>query len=148
MPAKATTATKPAVKKSSSVQEYFYGTGKRKTAVARVRLYKNGQGEITVNDQAAEVHFPLKKLIVTILSPLKLTSLLKKFDLSVKVDGGGIVAQAEAIRHGVARALLKYDDALRITLKKAGFLTRDSRVKERKKQGLKKARRAPQFSKR
>lgn len=148
MPAKATTTAKPAAKKSTSVQEYFYGTGKRKTAVARVRLYKNGTGEVTVNDKEAAVHFPLKKLIVTIFAPLKLTSLMKKFDLSVKVDGGGIVAQAEAIRHGVARALLKYDEALRLTLKKAGFLTRDSRVKERKKPGLKKARRAPQFSKR
>lgn len=147
MPAKATTSTKT-TKKPSSVQEYYYGTGKRKTAVARVRLYKNGHGEITVNDREADQYFPLKKLIVTILSPLKLTSLLKDFDLSVKVDGGGIIAQAEAIRHGVSRALLKYDEALRITLKKAGFLTRDSRVKERKKPGLKKARRAPQFSKR
>ena len=141
-------SAKAVTTKKSSVEEYYYGTGKRKTAVARVRLYKNGKGELTVNDTEGKKYFPLSKLHATMESPLKLTSLNKKFDITVKVDGGGVVAQAEAIRHGVARALLKYDEALRITLKRAGFLTRDSRVKERKKPGLKKARRAPQFSKR
>jgi small subunit ribosomal protein S9 len=149
MPAKASTSTTPkTVKKSSSVQEYYYGTGKRKTAVARVRLYKNGKGDLTVNDQEGAKYFSLTKLIAVLNAPLRLTSLTKKFDITVKVDGGGVVSQAEAIRHAIARALLKYDEALRITLKKAGFLTRDARKKERKKPGLKKARRAPQFSKR
>lgn len=149
MPAKASTTTTPkTTRKTPAVQQYYYGTGKRKTAVARVRLYKNGKGDLTVNNQEGGSFFKLKKLLATINSPLKLTSLTKKFDISVMVSGGGIVAQAEAIRHGIARALLKYDDALRITLKKAGLLTRDPRVKERKKPGLKRARRAPQFSKR
>lgn len=149
MPVKASTPTAPkTVKKSSSVQEYYYGTGKRKTAVARVRLYKNGKGDLTVNDQEGAKYFSLTKLIAVLNAPLRLTSLTKKFDITVKVDGGGVVSQAEAIRHAIARALLKYDEALRITLKKAGFLTRDARKKERKKPGLKKARRAPQFSKR
>lgn len=149
MPVKATTtpAEKP-VKKSSSVQQYYYGTGKRKSAIARVRIYKNGKGDLTVNDKDAGEFFNLKKLMAVITSPLKLTSMTKKFDIQVKVIGGGIIAQAEAIRHGISRALLRYDDSLRITLKKAGFLTRDPRVKERKKPGLKRARRAPQFSKR
>lgn len=146
MSAKATSNTKTS--KKSAVQEYYYGTGKRKTAVARVRLYKNGKGDLTVNDVEGNKYFPLSSLHATIQAPLKLTSLNKKFDISVKVDGGGVVAQAEAVRHGVARALLKFDESLRITLKRAGFLTRDSRVKERKKPGLKRARRAPQFSKR
>jgi len=148
MPAKETAAPAKTIKKSSSVQEYYYGTGKRKTAVARVRLYKNGKGDLTVNKVEGAKYFTLTKLLSVLNAPLRLTSLTRKFDISVKVDGGGIVAQAEAIRHGIARALLKYDEALRLTLKKAGFLTRDPRVKERKKPGLKKARRAPQFSKR
>lgn len=135
-------------KKASSVKQYHYGTGKRKTAIARVRLYKNGKGDLTVNDKEGQVHFPLKKLISIIESPLKLTSCMRKFNITVRVTGGGIVAQAEAIRHGISRALLRYDESFRISLKKAGFLTRDPRVKERKKPGLKKARRAPQFSKR
>ena len=149
--AKATTTTKtaaPAAKKSSSVQEYYYGTGKRKSAIARVRLIKNGKGEFTVNDAEGAKYFSLAKLMHVINSPLKLTSLMKKFDISVKVDGGGVIAQADAVRHGISRALLAYDEALRSPLKKAGLLTRDSRIKERKKPGLHKARRAPQFSKR
>jgi small subunit ribosomal protein S9 len=147
MPVKATTTVK-APKKSSSVQEYYYGTGKRKTAVARVRLYKNGKGDLTVNEKEGEQYFALKKLFAVITAPLKLTSLNKKFNISVMVEGGGEVAQAEAIRHGISRALLQFDEALRTSLKKAGLLTRDSRVKERKKPGLHRARRAPQFSKR
>ncbi len=154
MPVKSTTTnqesetTKAPAKKASSVQEYYYGTGKRKSAIAKVRLYKNGKGELTVNDQEGKKYFNLVKLIHVIDSPLKLTSLQKKFDISVKVSGGGVIAQADAVRHGISRALLAYDEALRIPLKKAGLLTRDSRIKERKKPGLHKARRAPQFSKR
>lgn len=148
MAVKASTTPKAATKKSSSVQEYYYGTGKRKTSVARVRLYKNGKGDITINDQVGTEYLTPSSLINTVIVPLKLTSLTKKFDISVKVEGGGKVSQAEAVRHGVSRALLKYDESLRTTLKKAGLLTRDPRVKERKKPGLKKARRAPQFSKR
>jgi len=153
MPVKATTikdsaTDKAPAKKSSSVQEYYYGTGKRKSAIARVRLYKNGKGDFTVNDQEGVKYFNLAKLIHVIDSPLKLTSLTKKFDISVKVNGGGVIAQADAVRHGISRALLAYDEALRSPLKKAGLLTRDARIKERKKPGLHKARRAPQFSKR
>lgn len=148
MAVKASTTPKAATKKSSSVQEYYYGTGKRKTSVARVRLYKNGKGDITINDKVGTEYLTPSSLINTVIVPLKLTSLTKKFDISVKVEGGGKVSQAEAVRHGVSRALLKYDESLRTTLKKAGLLTRDPRVKERKKPGLKKARRAPQFSKR
>ncbi len=149
MPVKETAPAAPkTIKKASSVQQYYYGTGKRKTAVARVRLYKNGKGDLTINGDDGAKHFTLKKLFSVLNAPLRITSLTKKFDISVKVDGGGMVSQAEAIRHAIARALLEYDVALRLTLKKAGFLTRDPRVKERKKPGLKKARRAPQFSKR
>ena len=147
MPVKATT-TKDPVKKPSSVKEYYYGTGKRKSAIARVRLYKNGKGDLTVNDREGEKYFTLSKLLHVINTPLKLTSLNKLFDISVKVTGGGVIAQADAIRHGISRALLAYDEALRSPLKKAGLLTRDARSKERKKPGLHKARRAPQFSKR
>jgi small subunit ribosomal protein S9 len=134
--------------RTPSLKEYYYGCGKRKTAVARVRLYKDGKGIITVNDQPAEKYFVLTTQQGTIVSPLKITGLNKKFDISIKVNGGGINAQADASRHGISRALLEYDDSLRQALKKAGFLTRDARIKERKKPGLKRARRAPQFSKR
>ena len=134
--------------KSSKLQEYFYGCGKRKTAVARVRLYANGKGTITVNDKPVEEFVKTSTGHTIIKSPLKLTGLVKTFDISVKVDGGGSSAQNDAIRHGISRALLEYNDTLRGTLKKAGLLTRDARVKERKKPGLKRARRAPQFSKR
>ena len=141
------TKEKP-VKSAAKSEEYFYGTGKRKSSVARVRLIKNGKGELTVNEKTGKDYFTISIHHEVINSPLKMTSLAKKFDLSVKVLGGGINSQAEAIRHGVARALLQYDESLRGTLKKAGFLTRDARIKERKKPGLKRARRAPQFSKR
>ena len=132
MPVKAITSKAP--KKASSVQEYYYGTGKRKTAVARVRLYKNGTGALTVNDKEGDKYFALKKLLTVLVTPLKLTSLSNKFNISVMVEGGGEVAQAEAIRHGISRALLSFDEALRLPLKKAGLLTRDSRVKEGKNQ--------------
>ncbi len=135
-------------KAKSKLQEYYYGLGKRKTAVARVRLYSNGKGVITVNDKPVDEFIKTATGHSVIKAPLKLTGMTKNFDISVKVSGGGINAQTDAIRHGISRALLEYNDTFRSTLKKAGFLTRDARVKERKKPGLKRARRAPQFSKR
>jgi small subunit ribosomal protein S9 len=141
-------ATEKSTQTKKSVQEYYYAAGKRKTAVARVRLYPNGKGIITVNARPLNEYFKLLTSAGIITSPLKMTGTTKEFDISVKVTGGGISAQADAIRHGIAKALLAYNESFRATLKKAGFLTRDSRVKERKKPGLKRARRAPQFSKR
>lgn len=126
---------------------YFYGTGRRKSSVARVRVYQ-GTGKITINDRDIDDYFGLETLKVIVRQPLALTDTLGKFDIVCRVAGGGVTGQAGAIRHGIARALLQYDEALRASLKKAGFLTRDPRMKERKKYGLKAARRAPQFSKR
>ena len=127
---------------------YFYGTGRRKKSVARVRLY-NGTGKITINGRDINDYFGLETLKVIVRQPLVLTALTEKFDIECRVAGGGVTGQAGAIRHGVARALLQYNsEELRPALKKAGFLTRDPRMKERKKYGLKAARRAPQFSKR
>ena len=126
---------------------YHYANGKRKTAVARVRLYTNGKGNITVNDKSVEDYF-FGVLIGQVKAPLKLTNTLKIFDISVKVVGGGVSAQSGAVRHGIAKALTVFDPAMRAILKKAGLLTRDSRVKERKKPGLHGARRAPQWAKR
>ena len=126
---------------------YFYGTGRRKNSVARVRVY-NGTGKITINDRDIDDYFGLETLKLVVRQPLALTGLENKFDIVVRVAGGGVSGQAGAIRHGLSRALLVYDENLRGELKKAGFLTRDPRMKERKKYGLKAARRAPQFSKR
>lgn len=126
---------------------YFYGTGRRKNSVARVRVY-NGTGKITINGRDIDDYFGLETLKLIVRQPLALTGLEDKFDIVVRVNGGGISGQAGAIRHGLSRALLNYDENLRPELKKAGFLTRDPRMKERKKYGLKAARRAPQFSKR
>ncbi len=127
---------------------YFYGTGRRKKSVARVRLY-NGTGKVTINGRDIDEYFGLETLKVIVRQPLALTNLTDKFDIECRVAGGGVSGQAGAIRHGVSRALLQYNsDELRSALKKAGFLTRDPRMKERKKYGLKGARRAPQFSKR
>ena len=126
---------------------YFYGTGRRKSSVARVRIY-NGTGKITINDRDIDDYFGLETLKLIVRQPLALTGTTEKFDIVVRVAGGGVTGQAGAIRHGLSRALLQYDEALRAELKKAGFLTRDPRMKERKKYGLKGARRAPQFSKR
>ncbi len=126
---------------------FFYGTGRRKHSVARVRLYK-GTGAFTINDRTTDEYFGLETLKLIARQPLSLTANADKFDVVVKVAGGGVTGQAGAIRHGVARALLEFDAELRPELKKAGFLTRDPRMKERKKYGLKAARRAPQFSKR
>lgn len=126
---------------------YFYGTGRRKDSVARVRVYQ-GTGKITINDRDIDNYFGLETLKLIVRSPLVLLGLEGKYDVVVRVSGGGVSGQAGAIRHGLSRALLQFDPELRSTLKKAGFLTRDPRMKERKKYGLKAARRAPQFSKR
>lgn len=126
---------------------YFYGTGRRKDSVARVRVYTD-TGKITINDRDIDNYFGLETLKLIVRSPLVLLGLEGKYDVVVRVSGGGVSGQAGAIRHGLSRALLQFDPELRSTLKKAGFLTRDPRMKERKKYGLKAARRAPQFSKR
>ena len=126
---------------------FFYGTGRRKQSIARVRLY-TGTGKVTINGRDIDDYFGLETLKLLVNSPLVLTETAGKFDIVVNVVGGGCSGQAGAIRHGIARALLEYDPNLRPALKKAGFLTRDPRMKERKKYGLKAARRAPQFSKR
>ena len=126
---------------------YFYGTGRRKSSVARVRVYA-GTGKIIINDREIDDYFGLETLKLIVHQPLALTDTAEKFDIICRVGGGGVTGQAGAIRHGIARALLQYDENLRPALKKAGFLTRDPRMKERKKYGLKGARRAPQFSKR
>ena len=126
---------------------FFYGTGRRKKSIARVRVYA-GSGKIIINDREIDDYFGLETLKLIVRQPLALTELTDKFDIICRVTGGGVTGQAGAIRHGLARALLQYDESLRPALKKAGFLTRDPRMKERKKYGLKGARRAPQFSKR
>ena len=126
---------------------YFYGTGRRKNSVARVRV-SNGTGKITINDRDIDDYFGLETLKLIVRQPLAVAGVEGKFDIVVRVAGGGVSGQAGAIRHGLSRALLVYDENLRGELKKAGFLTRDPRMKERKKYGLKAARRAPQFSKR
>ena len=126
----------------------YYGTGRRKTSVARVYLV-SGKGEITINKRPIDEYFGLETLKVIVRQPLVATETEGKFDVRVTVTGGGITGQAGAIRHGISRALLQADsEEYRPILKRAGFLTRDARMKERKKYGLKKARRAPQFSKR
>jgi len=125
----------------------YYGTGRRKSAVARVYLLP-GKGEITINKRGIDDYFGLDTLKLIVRQPLELTSTLGKYDVKVNVFGGGYTGQAGAIRHGISRALLIADEDFRSPLKKAGFLTRDPRMKERKKYGLKGARRAPQFSKR
>jgi len=135
-----------AAKKSTS-KVYYYGTGRRKNAVAAVRLVP-GSGKITINSKDIDEYFGLDTLKLLVRQPLAATETEDKFDVIVKAVGGGISGQAGAIRHGIARALLQEDAENRGPLKKEGFLTRDSRMKERKKYGLKKARKAPQFSKR
>ena len=129
-------------------KEQFYGTGRRKSSIARVRLIP-GKGNITINKRDIDDYFGLDTLKVIVRQPLVLTNTIAKFDVVATVEGGGFTGQAGAIRHGISRALLEVDsDEYRQALKQAGFLTRDSRMKERKKYGLKAARRAPQFSKR
>ena len=126
---------------------YFYGTGRRKKSVARVRLYQ-GTGSVKINGRDIDDYFGLDTLKLIVRQPLNLTGTADKFDIECRVAGGGVTGQAGAIRHGISRALVKADEELKGTIKKAGFLTRDPRMKERKKYGLKAARRAPQFSKR
>lgn len=125
----------------------YYGTGRRKTSTARVFL-RSGSGGITINDRSLENYFGREVARMIVRQPLELVDMSDKFDVSVTVSGGGSFGQAGAIRHGITRALMEYDEALRSPLRKAGFVTRDSRAVERKKVGLRKARKRPQFSKR
>ena len=131
-----------------SKKKYFYGTGRRKSSVARVRVYENGTGSITVNGRDINEYFGLDTLKLIVNQPLITTDTVGKVDIVVTVAGGGVSGQAGAIRHGISRALILLNPEFRPALKAAGFLTRDPRMKERKKYGLKAARRAPQFSKR
>ena len=132
----------------TSKKAYMYGTGRRKSSVARVHLFPNGTGSITINGRPLDEYFGLETLKLIVRQPFAATDTMGKFDVEATVTGGGVTGQAGAIRHGISRALLVYSPELRPVLKKAGFLTRDPRMKERKKYGLKAARRAPQFSKR
>ena len=127
---------------------YFYGTGRRKSSVARVRVYPNGTGAITINGRDIDDYFGLDTLKLIVRQPMELTETVGAFDIVCTVAGGGVTGQAGAIRHGLSRALLQADENYRPALKAAGLLTRDPRMKERKKYGLKGARRVPQFSKR
>ena len=131
-----------------SKNPYKYGTGRRKSSVARVHLFENGTGSITINGRDIDEYFGLETLKMVVRQPLNATNTLGKVDIVATVTGGGVTGQAGAIRHGIARALLQMNEEYRPALKSAGFLTRDPRMKERKKYGLKAARRAPQFSKR
>ena len=131
-----------------SKKPYHYGTGRRKSSVARVHLFPNGTGSITINGRDIDDYFGLETLKLIVRQPLDTTDLLGKVDIVATVTGGGVTGQAGAIRHGISRALLEMNAEYRPALKAAGFLTRDPRLKERKKYGLKAARRAPQFSKR
>ena len=135
-------------KATSKKKVQYWGTGRRKKAIARVRLIPGGDGTITINKKSIEEYLCLDTLKLIVRQPLVLTETSAKYDVIVNVCGGGYTGQAGAIRHGISRALLQAEPELRSALKKAGFLTRDSRMKERKKYGLKAARRAPQFSKR
>ena len=135
-------------KTTSKKKVQYWGTGRRKKAIARVRLIHAGDGVITINKKSIDEYFGLDTLKFIVRQPLELVEATAKYDVVVNVCGGGFTGQAGALRHGIARALLQSDAELRAELKKAGFLTRDPRMKERKKYGLKGARRAPQFSKR
>lgn len=132
----------------TSKKPYQYGTGRRKSSVARVHLFENGTGAVTINGRDIDDYFGLETLKLIVRQPFATTDTMGKFDVEVTVKGGGVTGQAGAIRHGIARAMLQVDPAYRPALKAAGLLTRDPRMKERKKYGLKAARRAPQFSKR
>ena len=138
-----------------ATKQYYYGTGKRKTAIAKVRLYQNlGSGEpgpsvrVQVNGKPLEEFFPLSTWQATVQEPLRVTESLDRFRVVAKVEGGGVSAQSQAIRHGISRALVVFDETFKPTLRKFGLLTRDARIKESKKYGLKRARRAPQYTKR
>ena len=137
-----------AAKSTAKKKVQYWGTGRRKKAVARVRVLAGGSGTITVNKRSLDEYFPLDTLKLIVNQPFAETDTAGKFDVIVNVRGGGYTGQAGAIRHGISRALCTVDSTYRPALKKAGFLTRDPRMKERKKYGLKKARKAPQFSKR
>ena len=132
----------------TSKKPYMYGTGRRKSSVARVHLFEGGNGSITINGRDIDDYFGLETLKMVVRQPLEATGTTGKVDIVATVTGGSVSGQAGALRHGIARALLSVDPAYRTVLKQAGFLTRDPRMKERKKYGLKAARRAPQFSKR
>ena len=132
----------------TSKKPYVYGTGRRKSSVARVHLFPGGTGTITINGRDIDDYFGLETLKYIVRQPLNKTDTIGKVDIDTTVKGGGVTGQAGAIRHGISRALLLVDESYRQPLKDAGFLTRDPRMKERKKYGLKAARRAPQFSKR
>ena len=132
----------------TSKKPYMYGTGRRKSSVARVHLFEGGNGTITINGRDIDEYFGLETLKMVVRQPLEATGTIGKVDIVATVTGGGVSGQAGALRHGISRALLNVDPAYRAVLKQAGFLTRDPRMKERKKYGLKGARRAPQFSKR
>ncbi len=147
MPTKKASKEEEAKKAPTPKGKYHYANGKRKSSIARVRLYK-GSGEITINNSPISKYMTVKNLIGLIKSPFTLTGNNQKFDVSAVITGGGISSQAEALRHGISKALVEADPLNKPTLKKAGLLTRDSRTKERKKYGLKRARKAPQFSKR
>ena len=131
-----------------SKRKYFYGTGRRKSSVARVRVYENGTGAITINGRDIDDYFGLDTLKLVVRQPLVTSDMVGKVDVVITVAGGGVSGQAGAIRHGISRALVVMNPEFRPALKAAGFMTRDPRMKERKKYGLKGARRAPQFSKR
>lgn len=133
---------------SKKKQDYLYAVGRRKSAVAQVRVYKKGDGKFSVNEKDVNKYFPSAELLEKVKSPLVLAGQMEKLDITIKVTGGGISGQAEAARHGISRALLLLNPNFRKPLKKAGFLTRDARIKERKKPGLKGARKAPQWTKR
>lgn len=148
MTAEKTTTKAAAVKKEKPSSVYFEAVGRRKTSVARVRLFSKGDAGITVNDKKFTEYFPTKSMQNAVEEPLETMKLKDRFLITVRVNGGGIASQSEAVRHGIARALTKFDLELRKKLKKAGLLTRDPRMKERRKFGLKKARKAPQWSKR
>ncbi len=142
-----TTTTEQTVTPTET-QRYFEAVGRRKTSVARVRLYPSNKNALIVNDKTPEEYFPYESTRIKALEILVKKNLPQKFKITARIKGGGIAAQAEALRHGIARALLKYDESLRPDLKKSGYLTRDMRMKERRKFGLKKARKAAQWSKR
>jgi small subunit ribosomal protein S9 len=130
------------------IMEYYEAVGRRKTATARVRMFPGGDGSIVVNEKPLEEYFVRESDVLTLTEPLRVTATENRFNISVRVKGGGMTGQSDAVRMGVARALLKADPELRPILRKGGFLTRDARAKERKKPGLKRARKAPQYTKR
>lgn len=139
---------KPKKEPKKKAPKYWEAVGRRKTATARVRIFKEGDKKILVNDKDCQAYFSLSELSQAAISPLKKLDLFNKLGVSARIKGGGVTSQAEAMRHGLSRALLKYNEKYRPKLRRMGYLTRDPRMRERKKPGLKRARRAPQWSKR